>query len=249
MSGELVVFLEGKTEIETITKLNNLKIIHFKNYVEYKSSRELNEKLYEYLDPLAGESINMIILRDLDAGKSRENLIQGTEDVLKKVFRKIPVKFVKHNQYPNIYLCIPDNAEIKIVLHIAQRCSIDGLPPFKNCTTDDYVLDLALRTETIVNLKEFKQIQKENPQVTPEEIQRKVISEISDLLGKNGIQLSEAKSFVNMYILVLQLDGARMRYADLPGKVIKHAEKEDIKEVFESWIAAFNVFTEEFNEP
>ena len=248
MSGELIVFLEGKTEINTIETLKSLEIIRFGDYIEYKNSGKFKEKIYKSLDAVAGEPINMVVLRDLDSGVSIESVVQSTEDALKKVYTEIPVKFVKHEKYPNIFFYIHEDAEIKIVLHIAEKCSIDGLPEFKNCTTDDYVLDLALRPETIFNLKEFKEIKKKNSDLTPGEIQNKIISEIPDLLKKNGINLIEAKNFVNLYILVLQLDGAKMRYAHLPGKVITHAENEDIKEVFESWIVAFNIFSEGVNE-
>jgi hypothetical protein len=248
MSGELVVFLEGKTEVNTIETLKSFEIIRFGKYIEYRNSGKLKEKIYRFLAPIAGEPINMVVLRDLDSEVSIESVIQSTEDVLKKVYSEIPVKFVKHEQYPNIFLFIHEDAEIKIVMHIAEKCSIDGLPEFKNCTTDDYVLDLALRPETIFNLKEFNEIKKKNSDLTPEEIQNKIISEVPDLLSKNGINLNEAKNFVNLYILVLQLDGAKMRYADLPGKVIKYAHDGDIEEVFESWIAAFNIFREGANE-
>lgn len=247
MSSELIVFLKGKTEINIIKTLKSFEFLHFKDCIEYENSGKFKEKIYKSLKPVAGEPITMVILRDLDQ-VSIESVVQSTEDALKNVYTEIPVKFVKHEKYPNIFFYMHEDAEIKIVLHIAEKCSIDGLPEFKNCTTDEYVLDLALRPETIFNLTEFKEIRKENSHLNPEEIQNKIISEIPNILRKNGIDLVEAKDFVNLYILVLQLDGAKMRYADLPGKVIEHAHDGDIEEVFESWIAAFNIFGEGVNE-
>jgi len=255
MNGEVVVFLEGDTEKNVIEKLRKKGSITYDDHRKCGSSRNFRTKLINYLEPIVRkspslkESYTLVVLRDLDSGKSVEDIKKSTEEAIKKAFEKtgIPVEFIQHQRYSNIFLFNCTDPEIKVVLHVAQPRFIDGLPEFKNCTTDDYVLDLALRPKTIANLPEFISAKKQKKDLTPEKIQKKVKLEIFQILKGNGIELDEAKKFVNIYIASLQL-GEGMTYTHLPGKVIEHAEKEDIKDVYESWIAAFR-FTEEFNEP
>ena len=258
MKGGVIVFLEGSTEKNVIEKLKERGDITYHKIREYGSAQDLREQLSSHLEPVVNEVSlekievtyrTFVVFRDVDSGKSVEDIKKSTEDAVKKALKKIniPVNFTQHQKHPNIFFFEYKKPEIKVVLHVAQYPPIDGLPTFKNCTTDDYVLDLALRSKTIANLPEFINAKSQKKNLTPEEIQKKVKIEIFEILKKNGIELDEAKKFVNLYIASLQL-GESMTYAHLPGKVIAHAENEDIKEVFESWIAAFNIFSEGVNE-
>jgi hypothetical protein len=261
MSGGIVVLLEGKTEINTLAKLCDKRIIRYDKHVTC-GSREFYRNIVQYLQPLVRESDppiegetprTFVILRDLDSGRELQDVKRSTEDAVNEALGRETgerIKLLQHSRFSNIFFVKNRKFNFIIVLHIAQRRCIEGVPTFRNCTTDDYVLDLALRKETIENLPEFKKAQENNPDLNPEDIQNKVKSEIFGILEDNGIEFREAKGVVNLYIAVLQLGGeGSMRYAELPGKMIEHARQEDIEEVFESWVTAFKIAEEGLNEP
>ncbi|KYK29650.1 MAG: hypothetical protein AYK19_19385 [Theionarchaea archaeon DG-70-1] len=254
MSRDVLVLFEGRTEENTLKKLRKRKIIDY-DKLEPTEPAEFHQKIKDllYIRVLINQPICLVVLRDLDAQRKVDNIKKSTEDAvakalaMAKIERK--VELLQHSAHPNVFFFKSYNPDFNIVLHIAQRRPIEGVPAFRNHTTDDYTFDLAMRTETIANLPEFKNAQKRNPTLTPEEIQRKITSEIFGILKENGIAVMEAKQFVNLYIAVLQIGGrGSLRYSELPGKVIEHAKKKDIEEVFESWIAAFNTVKEEIHE-
>lgn len=244
----ILVMSEGLTEKNALNKLRERKIIEFDDLVLTGSAGTFHKRAVDILYPRfeLGSPFNIVIMRDLDSGKTVEKIKESTRNAMRKALEKArideKIEFENHQEYSNIFFIEKIRSKFSVVLHIAQIESDRG---FKNCTTDDYILNLAMRTKTIENLKEFGEARKENPQLTPEEVQRKIKEEILPTLEENGIRVREAKGLVNLYIAVLQIGGeGSLRYGELPGEVIERAEEEDIREVFESWIAAFNVIKE-----
>lgn len=256
MSREIIVLIEGKTEEETLKALKEKRKIHYEK-PERCRPPEFRTKIKNYLEPHLKESppvedsIGIVVIRDCDSGKCPDDYKKSTENAIKESLKdagiREKVELLQHPEHLNIFFVKKKNLNFTVILHVAQNRSIEGIDTsnFKNSTTDDYILDLAMRIKTIENLDEFIEAKQKNPKLIPEEVQKKIKSEIFGILQKNGIVLKEAKSFVNLYIAVLQIGGeGSLRYRELPGKVIEHAREEDIKEVFDSWIAAFNIIKE-----
>ena len=243
----ILALFEGKTEENTLNGLKIRKHIEFDFLENTKSSsvgfrKAVVNILSVYLKK--GEPLGVIMLCDLDKGKTVEDVRKSIEDAVNETLdvAKIEKSIRLVKKESNIFFAENEHPHFAVVLHIAQKRCIEGIPAFKNCTTDGYVLDLALRKKTIENLPEFKKAQEKKPDLKPEDIQNKIKTEILGILKDNGIELREAKGFVNLYIAVLQLgDEGSMPYSGLPGKVIAHARQEDVEEVFESWITAFNM--------
>ena len=243
----ILALFEGVTEENILNGLKKRKFIEFDVLGNTGgSSGRFRKATIDILFPYfkIGKPLGVVILRDLDSGKTAEDVRKSTEDALNEALHnaeiETSIKLVQRDS--NIFFAKNEHPKFMIVLHIAQKRCIEGIPAFKNCTTDGYVLDLALRKETIENLPEFKKAQEKKPDLKPEDIQNKIKTEILGILKDNGIELREAKGFVNLYIAVLQLgDEGSMPYSGSPGKVIAHARQEDVEEVFESWITAFNM--------
>ena len=64
---------------------------------------------------------------------------------------------------------------------------------------------------------------------------RKVRQKIPDLLRENGIHLQEAKDYVRIYLTCMRLG---MSPAVFAGKLLEHADEQEVKRVFDSLIAA-----------
>ena len=246
----ILALFEGVTEENILNGLKKRKFIEFDVLGNTGgSSGRFRKATIDILFPYfkIGKPLGVVILRDLDSGKTAEDVRKSTEDALNEALHnaeiETSIKLVQRDS--NIFFAKNEHPKFMIVLHIAQKRCIKGIPTFKNCTTDDYVLDLALRKEAIENLPEFKEAQEKNPGLTAEVVQRKVTSEILNLLEQNGLRFGEAKNFVDLYIAVLQLRSKHRKgsipYSGLPGKVIAHARQEDVEEVFESWITAFKM--------
>jgi hypothetical protein len=246
----ILALFEGKTEENTLNGLKIRKYIEFDFLKNTKGSsvgfrKAVVDILSVYLKK--GEPLGVVMVCDLDRGKTVEDVRKSIEDAVNETLdvAKIEKSIRLVHKESNIFFAENVDPTFVVVLHIAQKRCIEGIPPFKNCTTDDYVLDLALRKETIKNLPEFRKAQEKNPDLIPEDIQNKIKSEIFGMLKDNGIELGEAKGFVNLYIAVLQLGGeGSIPYSGLPGKVIAHARQEDVEEVFKSWITAFRMVGE-----
>jgi hypothetical protein len=250
---EVFVLYEGVTEENLLEKLKKKQIIHYDTPVKCKS-KGFKREIINILKPLSGESetfdeegdsIGIVMFHDMDSGKRIDDIRKSTEDAVNEaleIVKRDRLSFSESPKYPNVYFIRNRSPAFDFVLHIAQRNHAKGLPSFENCTTDDYILDLAIRTRTIEGLKEFQEAKKNNSLLTAREIQKKIVKEIPSILEKNGITLKEAKGFVNLYIAVLQIGGeGSLRYRELPGKVVEHAQEEDVREVLESWIAAFHM--------
>ena len=246
----ILALFEGITEENTLNGLKNRRFIEFDVLENIKgSSGGFRKAAVHILSTYfkLGKPLGVVILRDLDSGKAVEDVRKSTEDAVNEALDNAEVENnirLEHRD-SNIFFAKNEHPNFMIVLHIAERRCIEGIPTFKNCTTDDYVLDLALRKSTIEDLPEFKKAQEKNPGLTAEVVQRKITSEILEILEQNGLRFEEAKNFVDLYIAVLQLRSKHKKgsisYSGLPGKVIEHARQEDVEEVFESWITAFKM--------
>lgn len=249
---KVFVLYEGITEMNLLEKLKKKQFIHYDTPVKCKS-KGFKREIIDILKPLSresetlgeGDSIGIVMFRDMDSGKAIDDIKRSAENAINEaleMFKRDRLSFSQSPEYPNVYFIRNKRPTFDFILHIAQRNHAEELPRFGNCTTDDYILDLAIRTGTIENLKEFKEAKKNNLHLTAGEIQKKIVKEIPSILGRNGIKLKEAKGFVNLYIAVLQIGGkGSLRYCELPGEVVEHARDKDVRDVLESWITAFQM--------
>lgn len=242
---EIVVFCEGKTEVNTLNELKKQGFISFGAF-NTAPSQEFAKKVAYFMGPQIQQQIpvRLISLRDLDAGKTMDDVVGSTEGGIRKAIQRTEfkgkrIKLSPHRDFPNVFILEMDKPNLRIALQVSVDRNLPGFPPFTKHTTDDYVLDLSMREQTIENLPEYKEAKEENPTLSCVEIREKILNEIYRLLKRNGFHFKEAKDFVDLYIATLRL-GHGITYANLPGKVIHHANDHDVKEVFESWIAAFH---------
>ena len=131
----------------------------------------------------------------------------------------------------NVFALRSGPGNLQLVLHIASH---KYQKSFNIATTDDYVLDLACREATANGL--LGSCRRDDWTITTDKLIGKIKHEIPDLLQRNGLPLlPEAKEYVKLYGAVLSLAVSPNFFA---AKTLKHANEDDIREVFAALIAA-----------
>lgn len=240
------LFSEGKTEQGIAEKLCSRGICPYKleergGGGEDRMLFNLSVRLKDWFDlALEGrEPLRILVLRDLDSHQNKT--VKGICDgVSERVKRHHPQsEFVRSVEHDNVFKLQSDLSGLHLALHVANdRYSSE----FIKTTIDDYVLKLALCSNTAASLLES--CKKAGWEITTEELMNKVQSEIPALLKRNRIPLIEAKDCIRLYATVLQAHASPAVFA---GKVLEHAEESDIKETFSSLLAAIQLLVGEAN--
>ena len=257
-------FFEGDTERNV---LEGLKVIPRQNPTRIKDEggkSKINERIKNTLGPnLGSENIRCLILRDLDShvNETSAAIRQSVIDCFKNLFRERGfderlVTLNVHEKFPNLYLFETKIPNIKVALHIAED---KYLANFKNSTIDDYVLDLALRAETVQQLiADKRDIRKKEflaclPVVADEDeatkigkvaqaIIKKVVEEIPELLRKNNFpEIKEAKQYLQFYAAIAREPKSPPVIAK---DIIKFASEKDKQQVLASLLAAIEFISE-----
>lgn len=249
-------FFEGATERAVLERLK--LITPFKKEIDEGGKDQINDRIKKVLGPkLGGEAVRCLIMRDLDSHveETAQRIKQAVTDCFKSLFteRGFDEKTVAlnpHTQFSNVYLFQATNLDIKVALHIAEYKHSAN---FKNSTIDDYILNLALRTETIQQVIKNKQESRRKefldclPAVEDEDeatklsqiaqaIIKKVTEEIPLLLqGNNFPALKEAKQYLHFYSAVTQ---EHVSPAVLSKAIVKCSSEKDKEEVLASLFAA-----------
>lgn len=247
------VFSEGTTERSVIESLCRRGVCTRKMQERGGGGdpaflRNLSDRLQRWaeLEPGDRETLHLLVLRDLDQhmGKTLERLQSG---VLDRVRRHFPqAELTPQSDYNNVFVLRAGVAGLQMVLHIANRFYAAD---FVKATIDDYVLELALHPITAERLLGSRRTagQRQQPPrdwpITAAALIEKVTREIPDLLQKNHIPpLLEAKEYLRFYAALLQLHSSPQTFA---GKVLEHAQEQEIRAVFAPLLAAIQSFSEE----
>lgn len=246
-------FFEGATERAV---LETLKIIprQLRDKDEGGKS-QINDRIINTLGPkLGGEQVRCLILRDLDShvNETPAAIKQSVVDCFKGLFRERgfdgkTVALTPHDSFPNVFLFEAVTPDMKAALHIAEYRYAKHL---KNATIDDYILNLALRTETVQQLIKNKRDNRRKEfldaavgdddaakisQIAAAVI-KKVLEEIPRLLQENNFPaLKEAKQYLHIYSAVTQ---EHVSPAVITKDIIKNAATTDKEQVLASLFAA-----------
>ena len=215
-------FFEGWTEKEV---LETLKVIPRQQRDKDEGGKsKINDRIKNTLGPkLGGETVRCLILRDLDShvDETPTKIKQSVVACFKGLFRERSfdekiVALTPHENFPNVFVFEATSPDIKVALHIAEYKYSEK---FKNSTIDDYILNLALRDETVQQLiKNKKDIRRTEflDAMTGEDeatkfdqiaaaVIKKVTEEIPRLLQDNNFPaLKEAKQYLQFFSAITQ---------------------------------------------
>lgn len=232
------IIYEGQTEEKVCRKIAEILQLSDTDFTSSNGKKNLHNltrtKLRENL--LKNQPFGLLILQDLDSHdeETEEKILQSQTDLLQRFFdeRQIttdPFNFERNPTHPNVHtISIPD-LDFCLVLHIATKRWHQN---FIKSTIDDYVLELALRPDTVEKLAE-------SIPISPDKVIAKITQEIPDLLKANANgqdNLTEAKDYVRLYAAVLQLHTSPAVFA---GKTMANAAEQDIRDVFQPLFTAF----------
>lgn len=231
------VFVQGDTEIKVLEKLKLSRPDALRRKPGNKD--DINNRMIDALGPrLGAEAIRCLVMRDLDsnAGETVDGVRGGVEEALRSLFDERGfasqnVSLIAYDTHDNVFTFQATDPNIKVALHIATyRC----LSHFIKSSVDDYVLNLALRYNTVESFLQQKRDRKWT--ITTETLINEVRREIPALLQRSGIpQLGEAKDYARLYAAVLQTHTSPPVFAE---KTLAHAQDSDIQEVFAPLLAA-----------
>jgi len=240
------IFVEGDTEKQVVVYL-------LKRILDIEPDQAWEQKLraqksgkqriaggIQSLGPKVGvEPVRCLVMRDLDEheGETLDRVRQSVEDAVARLlegrgYDQKSAALQVHHDFPNVFTSHIREPDLRLALHIAHYPPIPGLSgPFTKTTTDDYILALAFRPQTALNL--LHEIGWDS--VAGDQIVHKVREEVPDLLRKNGILMQEAKDYVRVYLATVQWG---MSPAVFAGKLLAHADEDEIGRVFAPLIAA-----------
>lgn len=232
---KISVFGEGPTEEQVHSKL--AKLIDRTASSKYYSSKgkdNLNTKVIETIGADLGvRPVRCLVLRDLDThdGEDERSICQSITDALRRELEKRSERNISlpsldpYLAYPHIYTLNIVELDFRLAIHIA---TYQWSQSFRNSTTDDYLLKLALKSNTVTKLSTKLGI-------SPERLSAKITDELPELLRRNGITLCEAKNYLQIYAATIQFSGL----TGFVAKMIENSDEQDIRDVFQSFIAAF----------
>jgi len=229
-----LLFQEGKTEDNVLDKLCLWPVPKGQGSPRGKS--QLIPRIEGVLKAaLSTESLRVLIMRDVDAGETHASLRQSFVQVFEGLFKQAGLTekplFEWHPVHQNVLLMASEKAQIKVALHLADRCPV-GSGDQK--TMDDYVLELALHKPVADKLFKPKPTWK----LTTDDFLALVAETLPKTLEENGRPLVEAKEYSAYYSATLGDYISPPLFAE---KVLTHAQKcapDRVKEVFASLYAA-----------
>jgi hypothetical protein len=231
------VFFEGTTEERVVGKVCREIAA---NKIRTGGKGGVNQRLVETLGPLVGQDpIRCLVLRDLDAheGETEERIAQSLSDALRTMLNQRGVQtrpnLTPLADYTNVFVWASEQPDIRVALHIA---TYRWSPEFIKATIDDYILGLALDPAVAEKLAERQRMS-----IGPDQLIAKITQELPDLLGKNGIQLVEAKDYVRLYAAVIKAHTSPPVFAE---KTLSHASDAEIKARFAPLFAALESLEE-----
>jgi len=240
------VFVEGDTEKNVVIHLLERMLAvmpdpRWKEQLrEQKSGKQQIVRDIRSLGPKIGrERVRLLVMRDLDEhegetlGSVRQSVESAVADLLQaRGYNRRLAVLEEHPDFPNVFTCRTQAPDMRLALHVACYPPIPGLSGrFTKSTTDDYVLALAFQPQTALDL--VREIGWDH--VAGDQIVSKVRAEIPDLFRQNGIPVQEAKDYVRIYLATVQLG---MSSAVFAGKLLAHADPEDIRQTFAALLAA-----------
>jgi hypothetical protein len=248
-------FFEGDTERSV---LETLKIIPRRQRAKDEGGKsQINERIKNTLGPkLGGESVRCLILRDLDShvNETSAAIKQSVVDCFRNLFRERgfdekTFTLTPHTNHQNVFVFAAAIPDIKVALHVAEY---KYAAQFKNATIDDYIVNLALRTETVQQLirskrearrKEFLEAMSGDDEAAKisqiaEAVVKKVLEEIPHLLQANNFPaLKEAKQYLQVFSAITQEPKSP---AVITKDIIQSATDNDKEEVLASLLVAIN---------
>jgi hypothetical protein len=226
------VFYEGKTEGKVCLKLAEITQVDDVDFRSSDGKDKLNKIVETRLLKLSrGQPIRFLILRDMDEGENEERILQSMTGTLQRVLVEREISVAKldlmpHPKHANVYTLLVPTLDIRVAVHLATKRWRDS---FNKSTIDDYVLELALRPNTVEKLAA-------NLGIVADHLITKITDELPDLLRRNGIGLTEAKDYVRLYAAVTKSHTSPPVFAE---KTMANADEQDVCEVFQPLIAAF----------
>lgn len=223
---------------------------------------KINDRVRKTLGPdiTDNQKVRCLILRDLDShdDETPASIKQSVVDCFKALFRERGfddqgVNFKPHEQFSNVFLFEITAPDLKVALHIAEYKYSEQ---FIKSTIDDYILDLALRAETVqslikrkqnIRIKEFiEEIAGDSEEAKINQLAntiiKKVLEEIPQLLRENGFPpLKEAKQYLQYYSAITQEPKSP---AVISKDVIKCASDEAKQTVLASLFATIQFLSE-----
>lgn len=267
-------FFEGKTERSVLEALKLLPPLQKKkadrkkeqddqsNEEDIGGKDNINKRIKDLLGPnFGGEKVRCLIMRDLDShDKEDESTIkQGVVDCFRGIFQERgydPKDFslTPHEAFPNVFVFASTIPDVRVALHIAEYKYAEQ---FKNSTIDDYLLNLAVRSETT---QQFIKKKKENRRKAffdamtgddeiekinkiAEAIIKKVLEEFPRLLQENNFpSMREAKQYLHIYSVVTQ---EFTPLTVIAKDIVRRATDKDKEEVLASLLAAIQFISTE----
>lgn len=236
----IYLFCEGQTEINVVKKFATLADPNVRGKGKDQVNKEMHKRLGPRLNQL--KAVRALIMRDVDQEETPQSIVQSVTDAVRSMliergFQQ-EVQFEPCANHPNVYLLTLSKPDPFLDLRLALHLATDKWKEdFINATIDDYVLNLALREETVISFLQKKKWSA----IKPEQIIAKVTDHIPALLQKNGIRLSEAKDYVRLYATVIQMHTSPPVFAE---KTLANAAEADKQTVFASLLAALDYLGE-----
>ncbi|NJO46290.1 MAG: hypothetical protein HC835_12015 [Oscillatoriales cyanobacterium RM2_1_1] len=233
----ILVFGEGSTEEKVCKKVAELSGYQAQ-YISCGGTGQLNTTVINRISPLLQEQepVYCIILRDLDAhmGETQTSIFQSISDALQRGLNAIGVQvdtpqMIQDSTHVNVYRLMMPDLKFRLAVHLATKRWHEC---FIKSTIDDYVLELALRQNTVIELAK-------KVSIPPDRLIAKITEEIPALLrsNANGIDdLTEAKDYVRLYAAVVKSATSPAVFAE---RTMAKAQEADICEIFQPLIAAF----------
>jgi len=231
------VYVEGDTEAIILEKLKLTRSAPARQKAGGKDG--VNKRMIDTLGPSLGvEPIRCLVMRNLDSHdrETVDGIRSGVEQALRRMFDERGfssqnVSLIAHDKHDNVWAFQAADPNVKVALHIATyRC----LGHFIKSTVDDYVLNLALRYNTVESF--LRENRSRNWNIGADTLLNAVRREIPAMLQRNGIpQLREAKDYARLYAAVLQMDTSPSVFAE---RTMAHAQESDIREIFAPLLAA-----------
>lgn len=230
----IYIFGEGLTEKKVYEKLQSVfwESPDLKSkYIDAEGKRNLNKKVIKTVETFLGvRAVRCVIMRDLDEGETEGSICQSITAAFQNALQKreiqnIAIKLEPHKDHPNVYVLQQSDPDLRLAVHIASDRWKEN---FKNCTMDDYLLKLSLQSTVLGKLSDKLGIE-------PERLSTKITHELPELLQSNGIILSEAKNYLQIYAAINKISSL----TGFVSKVMENSSHDEIREIFQPLRAAF----------
>ena len=194
--------------------------------------------------------IRVLVMRDLDEEEEGEEIKREYETALNELMelkeKLVRVVFTRHSDYPNgiIYYFRSDDPDIRIAIHLAGQCR-RGVGCFTRQTTDDYLLDLLLHTDSSCTIWEkiiARSIRRNLP--WPSDTNFTFVCETAETIATNleredFPRRREAKMHLTVFTLLL-----RDTDSEVTKIIFEGVDKAEIERTFASLLTAIQLLRE-----